>query len=118
MRTTFIILTAIFLFLNSEKVTAQPYNLPDSIVVKINKFFSKWDNTNSPGFTIGIVRNDSLLFAKGYGMANLEYGIPNIPQTIYYMGGVSQQFTAYAIVLLARQGKLSLDDSITKYLPW
>jgi len=118
MRTTFIILTAIFLFLNSEKVTAQPYNLPDSIVVKINKFFSKWDNTNSPGCTIGIVRNDSLLFAKGYGMANLEYGIPNIPQTIYYMGGVSQQFTAYAIVLLARQGKLSLDDSITKYLPW
>ncbi len=67
---------------------------------------------------IGIIRNDSLVYAKGYGMANLEYDIPNSPETIFHMASVSKQFTAYAIVLLARQGRLNLDDDIHKYLPW
>src|ERR1700726_4383276 len=51
-------------------------------------------------------------------MSNLEYGIINTPETIYHMASVSKQFTAYAIVLLANQGKLSLDDDIRKYLSW
>src|SRR5205814_1232955 len=51
-------------------------------------------------------------------MANLEYNIINTPQTIYHMASVSKQFTAYSIVLLAKQGKLQLDDDIHKYLPW
>jgi len=64
------------------------------------------------------VRNDSLLFSKGYGMANLEYGIPITPQTIFHIASVSKQFTAYSILLLERQGKLSLEDDIHKYLNW
>ena len=64
------------------------------------------------------MRNDSLIYAKGYGMANLEYGIPITAQTIFEMGSVSKQFTAHAILLLAHQGKLSLGDDIHKYLPW
>ncbi|WP_183567632.1 serine hydrolase domain-containing protein [Mucilaginibacter sp. SP1R1] len=51
-------------------------------------------------------------------MANLEYTIPNLPETIYHLASVSKQFTAYAIILLAQQGKLNLDDDIRKYLPW
>ena len=51
-------------------------------------------------------------------MANLEYDIPNNPETIFHMASVSKQFTAYAIVLLARQGRLKLDDDIHLYLPW
>ncbi len=92
--------------------------LPDSTIKKIDSLFQKWNNTFSPGCTIGIVMNDQLVFSKGYGMANLEYGIPNTPQTIYHMASVSKQFTAYSIVLLAKEGKLSLDDDIRKWLPW
>jgi CubicO group peptidase (beta-lactamase class C family) len=92
--------------------------LPDPIVKKINSLFRSWDNTQSPGCVVGIVRNDTLIFSKGYGMANLEYAIPNSPETIYHLASVSKQFTAYAIVLLAQQGKLNLDDDIRKYLPW
>lgn len=92
--------------------------LPDSTTKKIDALFKKWDTPNSPGCVIGIVRNDSLIYAKGYGLANMEYGVANTPETIYHIASVSKQFTAYAIVLLARQGKLQLDDDIHKYLPW
>ena len=93
-------------------------SLPDSTIKKIDSLFAKWNNPNSPGCTIGIVMNDQLVYSKGYGMANLEYGIPNKPETIFHMASISKQFTAWSIVLLARQGKLSLDDDIRKWLPW
>ena len=63
-------------------------SLADSTIKKIDSLFSKWNNNNSPGCTVGIIRNDSLIFSKGYGMANLEYGIPNTPETIYHMASV------------------------------
>jgi|1185.fasta_scaffold1731241_1 hypothetical protein len=50
-------------------------SLPDSTIVKINHIFSKWDSKMSPGCVVGITKNDSLIFTKGYGMANLEYDI-------------------------------------------
>ena len=104
------------LFFLSIRLSAQP--IPDSTLKKIDSLFSKWDNVNSPGCTVGIVRNDSLIFSKGYGMANLEYAIPNTAATIYHMASVSKQFTGYAIVLLAAKGKLQLDDDVRKYLSW
>jgi CubicO group peptidase (beta-lactamase class C family) len=109
-----IILTIIFEC--TIKTFAQ--SLPDSTIKKIDSLFLKWNTANSPGCTVGIVRNDSLIFSKGYGMANLEYAISNEPQTLFHMASVSKQFTAYSIVLLARQGKLKLDDDIHKWLPW
>ncbi|MEP7144690.1 MAG: serine hydrolase domain-containing protein, partial [Ferruginibacter sp.] len=92
--------------------------LPDSIIKKIENLYSRWNTANSPGCSIGIVKNDSLIYSKGYGMANLEYAIPNTPATIFHMASVSKQFTAWSIILLARQGKLHLDDDIHKWLPW
>ena len=97
---------------------ASAQNLADSTIKKIDSLFSKWNKSNTPGCTIGIVRNDSLIYAKGYGLANIEYSVPNTPQTIFHMASVSKQFTAYCIVLLAKQGKLSLEDDIRKHLPW
>jgi CubicO group peptidase (beta-lactamase class C family) len=93
-------------------------HLPDSIRNRIDSLFQRWNYATSPGCTIGIIKGDSLIYAKGYGMANLEYAIPNSPATIYHMASVSKEFTAYAIVLLAKQGRLKLDDDIRKYLPW
>lgn len=93
-------------------------SIPDSIARKIDSLYAKWNTPNGPGCTVGIVRNDSLIYAKGFGMANLEYDVPNKSETIYHMASVSKQFTAWSIILLARQGKLQLDDDIHKYLPW
>src|ERR1700710_377271 len=93
-------------------------SIPDSTVKKIDSLFAKWNSANSPGCTIGIVMNDKLIYSKGYGMANLEYDIPNKPETIFHMASISKQFTAWSIILLARQGKLTLDDDIHKLLPW
>jgi CubicO group peptidase (beta-lactamase class C family) len=98
------------------KISAQ--TLPDSITKKIDNIFTAWNLPYSPGCAIGIVRNDTLIYAKGYGSANLEYGIPITPATIFHMASVSKQFTAFSIVLLATQGKLKLDDDIRKYLRW
>jgi CubicO group peptidase (beta-lactamase class C family) len=99
-----------------QGVTAQ--TLPPKITDKIDSLFSQWDKTSSPGCAVGVVRNDSLIFSKGYGTANLEYGVPITPETIFHMASVSKQFTAYSILLLERQGKLSLEGDIHKYLNW
>jgi len=98
--------------------TAFSQTLASDTAKRIDSLFKRWDNTSSPGCAIGIVRNDSLIYAKGYGMANLEYGIPITPEIIFHMASISKQFTAYSIVLLASEGKLNLDDDIHKYLPW
>jgi CubicO group peptidase (beta-lactamase class C family) len=111
-----LVIIGIIIFGGTIKVFAQ--SLPDSTIKKIDSLFLKWNTANSPGCTVGIIRNDSLIFSKGYGMANLEYSIPNEPQTLYHMASISKQFTAFSIVLLARQGKLKLDDDIHKWLPW
>ncbi|RZM26836.1 MAG: class A beta-lactamase-related serine hydrolase, partial [Pedobacter sp.] len=116
MKKLFRVIVPVFCLCIPLKVCAQ--SLPDSVAKKVDKLFAKWDIPNSPGCVIGIVRNDSLIYAKGYGQANIEYNIPNSPETIYHMASVSKQFAAYSIVLLAKQGKLQLDDDIHKYLPW
>jgi CubicO group peptidase (beta-lactamase class C family) len=99
-------------------LTAQSQSLPDSITKKIDLLFRKWDSPTSAGAAFGIVRGDSLIYAKGFGMADLEHHIPITPESIFYMCSVSKQFTGYSIILLERAGKLNLDDDITKYLPW
>ena len=106
----------IILSLLSVSVSAQ--TLPDSLVKKIDSICSKWNKPTSPGCAVGIIRNDSLIFAKGYGMADLEFDIPITDSTIFHMASVSKQFTAFSIVLLEKAGKLRLDDDIHKYLPW
>ena len=64
------LLTCLILICVLSGASAQ--SVPDSTIKKIDDFFKYWDKNNSPGFAVGIVRNDSLIFAKGYGMANLE----------------------------------------------
>ncbi|UFH55405.1 serine hydrolase [Spirosoma sp. KNUC1025] len=66
---------------------------------------------------MGVVHGGKLIYAKGFGEADVETGAPIGPETIFHVASVSKQFTAYAIVLLAQEGKLALDDDIHKYLP-
>lgn len=70
-----------------------------------------------PGGVVGVVRDGRLVFARGYGMASLEYDVPFAAETPTNIGSTSKQFTAFAIMLLKEQGKLSLDDDIREYIP-
>ncbi len=69
-----------------------------------------------PGLSLAVVREGKVIKAKGYGLANLEHDVPTKPETAYQAASLSKQFTATAVMLLVEQGKLSLDDPISKHL--
>jgi CubicO group peptidase (beta-lactamase class C family) len=83
----------------------------------VNRVFARWDSATSPGCAVGIDRAGSPRFTRAFGLADLEYDIPNKPETIFEAGSVSKQFTAAATVLLALDGKLDLADDVRKYVP-
>lgn len=64
-----------------------------------------------------VARDGQVLFSKGYGSADLEWNIPNTPNTKFRLGSVPKQFTAASILLLEERGKLSINDPVKKYLP-
>jgi CubicO group peptidase (beta-lactamase class C family) len=70
-----------------------------------------------PGIAVAVVLNGRIIKAKGYGFANVELDTPVSPKTIFEAGSITKQFVASAIMQLAEEGKLSLDDSIAKYFP-
>ena len=84
---------------------------------RVDALFAKWDRVDSPGAALGIFQDGRIVYARGYGSANLEYNIPITPQTVFRVGSVSKQFTALCIAMLADQEKLSFDDDIRKLLP-
>ena len=82
----------------------------------VDAAFSTWTST-TPGCSVGVSVDDRIVLERAYGMADLEHGAPNRPDTIFEAGSVSKQFTAAAILLLAEDGKLLLDDPVRKYVP-
>ncbi|MCK0109642.1 beta-lactamase family protein [Flavobacteriaceae bacterium S0825] len=83
----------------------------------IDKVFADWNKIDAPGAALGIVKNGKLIYAKGYGMADLEHDLPITPSSVFYTGSVSKQFVTFAILLLEEEGKLNLDDEIQVFLP-
>jgi hypothetical protein len=83
----------------------------------IDAVFTNWNKPDSPGAAVAVIEHGKTVYEKGYGSANLEYSIPIGPETIFHVASVSKQFTAMSIVLLERDGKLSIDDEVHKYLP-
>jgi CubicO group peptidase (beta-lactamase class C family) len=90
---------------------------PANAGAAIDRIFERWDRTGSPGCAVGVSLGGEVVHAKGYGMANLEYGIRIWPTTVFESGSVAKQFTAAAIGLLAQEGRLSIDDPVRKYVP-
>ncbi len=84
---------------------------------QVDALFAKWDTDNTPGAAVAIVRDVAIVYKKGFGMANLEYDIPITPTSIFHIASLSKQFTVFSVLLLEKQGKLSLDDDIRKYIP-
>ncbi len=89
----------------------------ETITARVDKIFAKWDTTRSPGCALAVIKDGRIVYKRGYGMANLDHDVPITPSTVFYIASISKQFTAAAIVLLAQQGKLSLDDEVRTYIP-
>ena len=71
----------------------------------------------APGCAVSVMRGGDILFAKGYGDANLEYDVPITPSSVFHVASVSKQFTALAVALLVADGRVSWDDDIRRYVP-
>jgi len=84
--------------------------IDDYVTAKIKRF-------HVPGASLAIVRDGHITKAQGYGFANLELRSPATKETVYEIGSTSKQFTATAIMMLVEEGKVRLDDTITKYFP-
>ena len=83
---------------------------------RIDQIMSKWNIDNGPGASVAVVKDGEVVFSKGYGIANLEYDIPIETNSVFHIASISKQATAFALVLLAEEGKLSLDDDVRKYI--
>ena len=86
-------------------------------VSAIDEVFADYDVLDAPGCALGIVEEGDLSYGKGYGAANLEHGIAIAPNTVFRTASVGKQFTAAAIAILAREGTVSLDDPVRKWIP-
>jgi CubicO group peptidase (beta-lactamase class C family) len=106
----------LYLFM-SNLVVAQDSNKVDSLAARVDKVFAQWDKPNSPGCALAVIKDDQIIYKRGYGQADLDHDIAITPTSVFHVASVSKQFTAMAIHLLAKQGKLSLDDEVKKYLP-
>ncbi|MGB7411256.1 MAG: serine hydrolase domain-containing protein [Sphingopyxis granuli] len=86
-------------------------------IAQLDGLFARWARDDTPGCAIAISLGGQPIAMRSYGMASLELGVPATVDSIYEAGSDSKQFTSAAILMLAREGKLSLDDDIRKYLP-
>ena len=70
-----------------------------------------------PGAAVAVIKNGRVVKAEGYGLASVEFNVPATKETVFEIGSVSKQMTAAAIMLLVEEGKINLDEKISKYLP-
>ena len=89
----------------------------DAHITMIDEIFHAYNQPDVPGASVMVIRNGKILAAKSYGLADLETKTPCTPDTDFRLASVTKQFTAMAIMILADNGKLSLDDPITKFFP-
>ena len=98
-------------------LNAMPCLAQQDISTKIDHYIkSEMRVQKIPGLSLAVVRNGKIDFVKSYGFSNLEHQVPVTPETIFQSGSIGKQFTATAVMILVEEGKLSLDDKISKYL--
>jgi CubicO group peptidase (beta-lactamase class C family) len=102
---------------SSTAVAQQIVGGRDARALRADSVFQRLDRTDSPGCALGVYQDGKVLYARGYGMASLELGIALSPRSVLDVGSISKQFTAMSILMLQKEGKLSLDDPIRKYIP-
>ena len=83
----------------------------------MDSIFFSFDRPETPGCAVGVVCNGDLIFSKGYGVANLDYGIPIRPDSRFMIASISKQFAAAALMMMAQEGVLDLDEDLRTYIP-
>ncbi|MFM9985435.1 MAG: serine hydrolase domain-containing protein, partial [Flavobacteriales bacterium] len=103
---------------NVNMLHTQVYTTPKSKASdKVDQLLANYDFENGPGLSIAVIKDGAIVYKNGFGIANLEYGIPITTSTVFQVASVSKQFTVFSILLLEQEGKLSMDDDIRNYLP-
>jgi CubicO group peptidase (beta-lactamase class C family) len=108
------LIVVIFTFIVMSTINAQ---INETQIQKVDSLVISWNNPNSPGGVVGLMNNGKLLYLKAFGLASLDYDIPNTDSTLFNIASISKQITAIGIVKLQLDGKLSIDDDIRKYIP-
>ncbi|CAN5376384.1 serine hydrolase domain-containing protein [soil metagenome] len=88
-----------------------------TLAEKIDGFFSTQYPADQPGGAVLVLKDTTVLFSKGYGLADLKTKVRITPKTLFNLGSISKTFVANGILILQEQGKLSVEDSIFKYFP-
>ena len=103
--------------INQINISNRDQSTSTDAATKIDQLFAKWDKQDSPACALAVIKDGETIYKRGYGIANLDHGIPISSKSVFNIASVSKQFTAMSIALLASERKLSLDDDIRKYLP-
>ncbi|MEE8584812.1 MAG: serine hydrolase domain-containing protein [Acidobacteriota bacterium] len=103
-------------FFATGPTLAQPSDPSASLTEKVDAVFAEWDSTRSPGCALAVMKEGEIVYKRAYGMANLDHDVPLAVDSVFHVASVSKQFTAAAVLLLAQEGKLSLDDPVQKHL--
>jgi CubicO group peptidase (beta-lactamase class C family)/imidazolonepropionase-like amidohydrolase len=99
----------------STSVIAAPAFAP--LAARVDAVFADFDRGDSPGCALGVYQDGAIAYARGYGMAHLEHGVPITARTVFDIGSTSKQFAAAAIALLEQDGVLSIDDDVRRFVP-
>ncbi|MEM6720118.1 MAG: serine hydrolase [Bacteroidota bacterium] len=109
-----ILLKALFLLVFLSVPTL---HYAQNLETEIDQLMQENYKADQSGATILVAKDGKVILRKAYGKANLELGIDMIPENVFEIGSISKQFTAVGILMLLEEGKLSLEDEITKYIP-
>jgi CubicO group peptidase (beta-lactamase class C family) len=111
---------AVTVSVSADNAAAQPpaiANVPGRLHARLDSLFTSVDSATTPGCAVGVSLANGAPSYRSYGLANLEHPVPIDTLTVFEAGSVSKQFTAAAVLLLAQEGRLSLDDPIRRWIP-
>ncbi|MDE3213893.1 MAG: beta-lactamase family protein [Bacteroidota bacterium] len=111
------VLLFLTLLFSSVLSQAQRADFPVALKGRIDSLFKGYKTGSTPGYAIGIVKDQQVLYKKGYGLANLDYGIPITPRSAFDIASVSKQFTGACIALLIMDGMISLNMPASRFIP-
>ena len=106
-----------FVWISVAQEQSSPFSILDhSASQAIDSLFAEYDRSDAPGFAVGVIQGGELVYAKGFGSANLDYHIPISTESVFNLASLSKQMTAACIALLIQQGKVSLDADVKTYI--
>lgn len=113
-----LVTVALVFALGSQALAQTPSPTPaESQAARVDSLFARWDKPDSPGCALAVIEGGQIVYKRGYGAANLELDAPVTTSSVFNVGSISKQFTAMSILMLAQQGRVSLDDDVRKYVP-